>query len=135
MVTRGAPNFIAARIAESSIHAATEHYTGRLRDADNLATAPPLNIIAPNAAPLQRMPAGIEFELLPGVGRMIIRWTRSATPRATVDEATHTCVIPSRFLHRMKAAGDLGTTHPPSCFRRKLNWEARDDALRDLFCC
>lgn len=46
---------------------------GRYLDVDNLAAGAPLGILTSNPAPIQRMPAVLDLNFLPDMGRMTVR--------------------------------------------------------------
>ena len=50
-----------------------QHIAGRHLDIDNLAAGAPLDILTSNPAPIQRMPAVMDLNLLPDMGRMTAR--------------------------------------------------------------
>jgi hypothetical protein len=47
-----------------------DDHAGRHGDVNNLAAAAPLSVLAPKAAPIKCMPAVIDLDLLPDMGRM-----------------------------------------------------------------
>jgi len=55
-----------------------QHIAGRHLDIDNLAAGAPLDILTSNPAPIQRMPAVMDLNLLPDMGRMTARLPSAA---------------------------------------------------------
>jgi hypothetical protein len=47
-----------------------DNYAGRYLDVNDLAAGAPLNILPSNAAPIECVPAIMDFDLLPDMGRM-----------------------------------------------------------------
>lgn len=53
---------------------------GRHLDMNNLGAGAPLDVLASNSAPIQRMPAVMNLNLLPDMGRMTVRLLWGAGP-------------------------------------------------------
>ena len=74
VVIRGVPNSIPAQAAASSLHADNDKDdAGRHLHVNHLAAGAPLDILSSNPASIQRVPAVINLNLLPGMGRMTVR--------------------------------------------------------------
>jgi hypothetical protein len=55
-----------------------DHHAGRHLDVNDLAAGALLDILAPNAAPIERVPAIMDLDLVPDMGRMTGRLTSPA---------------------------------------------------------
>ena len=71
--TRGGPSSIPAQAAGSSIHAGRDDrdHAGRRLDVHEATGETVLAVVPPDAPPVQRMPAVVNHDLLPDMGRMI----------------------------------------------------------------
>ena len=55
-----------------------DDHAGRHLDVNDITAGPPLGILAPNAAPIERVPAVMDFDFLPDMGRMTARLPSAA---------------------------------------------------------
>src|ERR1700739_5018556 len=96
-----------------------DDYAGRYLDVNNLAADAPLNILATNTAPIECVPAIMNLDLLPDMGRM--------TGRLPSAEWRTPCVGRGSAAHPAAASAHGATSGPAQTARQMVGSQRRSE--------